>query len=243
MKYLLVLGASSDIAKAVARKYAKGGFHLFLAGRREEDLRGDGEDYRIRYGIETKVVPFDALDTQSHARFYESLSPPPDGVVCAVGKLGEQPVGEKEFSEARSILETNFLGCVSVLNIIANDFERRRAGFIIGISSVAGDRGRKSNYLYGSAKAGFSAYLSGLRNRLAASKVQVLTVKPGFVATRMTEGKDLPKLLIATPSDVANDIFRAQQHGKDYVYTPWYWRWIMLMIRLIPESKFKKLSL
>lgn len=243
MKYLLVLGASSDIAKAVARKYAKAGFHLFLAGRREDDLERDGEDYRIRYGVETKVVRFDALDVQSHARFYESLSPAPDGVVCAVGILGDQLRGEKEFSVAKAILDTNFLGCVSILNIVANDFERRRGGFIVGISSVAGDRGRKSNYLYGSAKAGFSAYLSGLRNRLAAAKVQVLTVKPGLVATRMTEGKDLPKLLTAAPADVANDVFRAQQHGKDSIYTPWYWRWIMLMIRFIPESKFKKLSL
>ncbi len=243
MKSLLVLGASSDIAKAVAREYAKAGCDLILAGRNVDELQRDGEDYRIRYGIGATVVRFDALDVQSHDRFYKSLSPRPDGVVCAIGYLGDQMHGQRDFLEARTILDTNYLGCVSILGVIADDFEQRRSGFIIGISSVAGDRGRKSNYLYGSAKAGFTAYLSGIRNRLSAANVQVLTVKPGFVATRMTEGKDLPKLLTSTPGKVARDIVRAQRKGRDSIYTPWYWRWIMFLIRFIPERFFKTLSL
>ena len=128
-------------------------------------------------------------------------------------------------------------------NIIANDFEKRRSGFIVGISSVAGDRGRKSNYIYGSAKAGFSAYLSGLRNRLHSVHVQVLTVKPGFVRTKMTEGMDLPERLTAQPEEVAKDIFKAQQRGRDVLYAKGMWRWIMLVIKTIPEWLFKRMDL
>lgn len=137
---------------------------------------------------------------------------------------------------------TNYTGVVSLINIIANDFERRRSGFIVGISSVAGDRGRKSNYLYGSAKAAFTAYLSGLRNRLYEAQVHVLTVKPGFVATKMTEGMDLPEKLTAQPDEVASDIFQAQQKGKNVLYTKWIWRWVMMVIKMIPEWKFKGMS-
>jgi short-subunit dehydrogenase len=114
---------------------------------------------------------------------------------------------------------------------------------MVGISSVAGDRGRKSNYIYGAAKAALTAYLSGLRNRLYELQVHVMTVKPGFVATKMTEGMDLPEKLTALPEEVARDIFSAQQKGKDVLYTKWMWRWVMLIIRNIPEFQFKKMSI
>ena len=130
-----------------------------------------------------------------------------------------------------------------MLNIIANDFENRKSGFIIGISSVSGERGRKSNYMYGAAKASFTAYLSGLRNRLHSSNISVLTVNPGFVDTKMTKGMDLPKILTTLPKDVAEDIYNAQQKGKDVLYTKWLWKWIMFFIRNIPEFKFKKMSI
>jgi len=126
---------------------------------------------------------------------------------------------------------------------VYNDFEKRKSGFIIGISSVAGDRGRKSNYIYGSAKAALTAYLSGLRNRLYVANVHVLTVKPGFVATKMTEGMDLPEKLTAQPEAVAEDIYRAQQKNKNVLYTKWIWRWVMLIIKVIPEWKFKRMSI
>jgi hypothetical protein len=129
------------------------------------------------------------------------------------------------------------------LNIIANDFEQRRSGVIIGVSSVAGDRGRGSNYMYGSAKAGFTAYLSGLRNRLAKSNVHVITVKPGFVRTRMTEGLPLPGPVTAKPEQVARDVFKAYRGRRNEVYTLWMWRYIMLVIKLIPEAIFKRLNL
>ena len=132
---------------------------------------------------------------------------------------------------------------MSIFNIIAADFEQRKSGFICGISSVAGDRGRKANFIYGAAKAALTTYLSGLRNNLYSSGVHVLTIKPGFVATKMTEGMDLPEKLTASPEQVANAIFKAQKSKKNVVYTIWIWRWVMLIIRNIPEWQFKKMSI
>jgi short-subunit dehydrogenase len=157
-----------------------------------------------------------------------------------MGYLGDQAKGQSEWEEARRILETNFTGCVSTLNILANHFELRQAGFICALSSVAGDRGRQSNYLYGAAKAGLSVYLQGLRNRLFPARVKVITVKPGFVDTRMTYGR--PGLfLVASPESVAKGIFRAIAKGKDVVYLPWFWRLIMLIVQSIPEVILKRL--
>lgn len=240
MSYVLMLGATSDIAESVAREYARHGYDLFLAARNPEVLTAFSNDIRIRYGKEARPVRFDALDFGSHAEFYRSLDPRPAGVVCAVGYLGDQEKAQQDFDEAYRIIQTNYTGCVSILNIIASDFEQRRSGFIVGISSVAGDRGRKKNYLYGSAKAGFTAYLSGLRNRLYEAGVQVLTVKPGFVATKMIRGMDTPEKLTARPDEVARDIYKAQSGGSDVLYTTWIWRYIMAIITAIPESVFKK---
>ena len=155
----------------------------------------------------------------------------------------DQEDAEKDFIKTRLTIDTNYTGAVSILNVVANDFEARSSGFIIGISSVAGDRGRKANYIYGSSKAAFTAYLSGLRNRLCDSGVQVLTVKPGFVYTKMTKSLDLPEKLTAQPKEVAKDIFKAQHSGRNILYTKWMWRYIMLIIRLIPEFVFKKMSI
>jgi len=243
LNWLLVLGARSDIAKAVAHQFARNGFHLYLAARNHQDLNSDAKDIELRYQVKAQAVEFDALNYDSHQGFYDGLRERPLGVVCAVGYLGDQKNAERDFNEAFRIIHTNFTACVSILNVIANDFESRQQGFIIGISSVAGDRGRQSNYFYGSAKAGFSAYLSGLRNRLSRSSVQVITVKPGFVDTRMTEGMNLPPLLTAQPEAVAESIYKAWQRLQDTVYTKWFWRWIMLVIKSIPERIFKKMGL
>ncbi len=242
MSYVLILGASSDIANAVAHRYAKAGYNLFLAGRNVQDLSLSAVDIHIRYQVDVEAVEFDALAFSSHKNFYSSLKEKPLGVICAFGYLGNQENAEYDFDETYKILDTNFIGCVSILNIIANDFSIRNFGFIVGISSVAGERGRKKNYMYGSAKAGFTAYLSGVRNRLFIKGVQVLTVNPGFVYTKMTEGLELPAKLTAHPKEVAEDIFAAQQQGKDVLFTKWFWKWIMLIIKLIPEKIFKKLS-
>ena len=137
----------------------------------------------------------------------------------------------------------NYVGAASILNIVAATYAEKGKGTIAGISSVAGERGRLSNYLYGSAKAGFTAYLSGLRNRLFHQKVHVLTVQPGFVYTRMTEGMPLPKLLTATPELVAQTVYKATLAKKNVIFVKGMWRWIMLIIRNIPESIFKKMKL
>ena len=243
MSYVLIVGAKSDIAKAVAREYAKNGYNIYLAGRGVEGLAEFSKDLTIRSGCKVESVELDILDYDSHQAFYDNLSEKPLGVVVAVGYLGEQKKAQDDFSEAKKIMDSNYTGVVSLLNIIANDFEKRRSGFIVGISSVAGDRGRKSNYIYGSAKSALTAYLSGLRNRMHEAKVDVLTVKPGFVATAMTEGMDLPKKLTAQPNEVAEDIYNAQQKKKNVLYTKGLWRYIMLIITSIPEWQFKKMSI
>lgn len=243
MSYVLILGAKSDIARAVARVYAGAGYDLFLAARGAADLDGFARDIMVRTGRDVRCVDLDILDFGSHGAFYQGLGKRPGGVIAAVGYLGDQARAEQDFDEARTIVDTNYTGLVSLLNIVARDFEQSRSGFMVVISSVAGDRGRKSNYLYGSAKAALTAYLSGLRNRLQGAGVQVLTVKPGFVATKMTAHMKLPGLLTARPETVAKDIYRAQTGKKDVLYTLWVWRWIMLIIRCIPEGIFKKLNL
>jgi len=157
--------------------------------------------------------------------------------------MGDQLRVRSDTSELERTLATNFTGAAIVLSHLANYLEKldEPAG-IIGISSVAGDRGRQSNYVYGAAKGGLSLFLQGLRNRLSTTAVHVLTVKPGFVDTPMTEGLD-GLFLVASPERVATDIVRAYESRRDVLYTPWFWRYIMLAVRLIPERLFKKLKL
>ncbi len=243
MSYVLIIGAKSDIAKATAREYAKHGYDLYLAARNVSELEAFANDVTVRTERTVKLVELDILDYKSHQAFYDQLEEKPLGVISAIGYLGEQEKAQSDFKEAQQIMDTNYTGVVSLFNIIADDFEDRRNGFMVGISSVAGDRGRKSNYIYGSAKAALTAYLSGLRNRLYGAQVHVLTVKPGFVATKMTEGMDLPEKLTAQPEEVAEDIYKAQQKGKNVLYTKWMWRWVMLIIKMIPEWKFKGMSI
>ena len=243
MSYVLIIGAKSDIAKATAREYIKHGYDLYLAARDVKELESFANDIIVRTQKDVKLVELDILDYKTHQSFYDQLEEKPLGVVSAVGYLGDQEKAQSDFSEAQKIVDTNYTGIVSLFNIIADDFEQRKSGFIVGISSVAGDRGRKSNYIYGSAKSALTTYLSGLRNRLYDAQVHVLTVKPGFVATKMTEGMDLPEKLTAQPEEVAEDIYKAQQKGSNIIYTKWIWRWVMMIIKMIPEWKFKSMSI
>jgi decaprenylphospho-beta-D-erythro-pentofuranosid-2-ulose 2-reductase len=243
---VLVLGAASAIARAVADELARRGYDLQLAGRDSEELERIAVDLRVRHGVEAAVLRFDALDFPSHADLVEasrkasrdSLS----GAVLCFGALGDQATAQADPAEARRILETNLVGAVSVLGLLANYFEGKRGGFLCARSSVAGDRGRQSNYVYGAAKAGLTVFLQGLRNRLFASGVRVTTIKPGFVDTAMTFGR--PGLfLVASPQAAARRIVDAALGGKDQSYVPGFWRPIMLLIRLIPEKLFKRLRL
>lgn len=233
---VLVLGANSDIGLAIAREFAaREGSNLILASRDTASLDSKAVELRRDFGVEVDVVSFDATDTASHAAFYQSLPHKPDGAVLAFGLL--------EASDPLRLLAVNLTGAASVLEIIAKDFEERREGFLIGLSSVAGERGRKSNYAYGAAKAGLTAYLSGLRHRLFASGVNVLTVTPGFVRSKMTAHLELPAALTATPERVARDIHAAWRSGKDSIYTKAIWRPIMFIIRNLPECLFKRTNL
>lgn len=243
MSFVMIIGAKSDIAKEVARVYAKNGFDLYLCARDANELGSLKSDIEIRHERQVKLMEFDMVNFASHESFYSSLSPKPAGVVVAAGYMQEQSTAQNSQEDALNTIAVNFTGAVSILNLCANDMEAKKEGFIVGISSVAGDRGRASNYIYGSAKAGFSAYLSGLRNRLFKSGVSVLTVKPGFVATKMTAHLELPAKLTATPQAVAEAIFKAQQASKDILYTKSIWKFIMLIIKHIPESIFKKMSI
>ena len=243
MSYILIIGAKSDIAKATAREYAKHGYDLYLAARNVSELEEFANDVTVRTQRAVKILELDILDYKSHQSFYDQLEEKPLGVISAIGYLGEQEKAQSDFEEAQQIMDANYTGVVSLFNIIADDFEKRKSGFMVGISSVAGDRGRKSNYIYGSAKAALTTYLSGLRNRLYDAQVHVLTVKPGFVATKMTEGMDLPEKLTAQPEEVAADIYHAQKKGKSVLYTKWMWKWVMLIICNIPEFQFKKMDI
>lgn len=243
MKTILILGAGSDMGQAIAKRFAMEGWGLTLAARNAEMLEALAGDLRIRSDFAVRTQPFDALEFAGHRAFYEALEPKPDAAVCVFGYMGDQLLARTDFDEVRKTIDTNFTGAVSILNLVADDFEKRGQGAIIGISSVAGDRGRQSNYIYGSAKAGFTAYLSGLRNRLAQKGVHVMTVKPGFCRTRMTEHLELPAALTSTPEQVADAVFRGLQKKRNVVYTLWMWRWIMLVIKHIPEFVFKKMGM
>jgi decaprenylphospho-beta-D-erythro-pentofuranosid-2-ulose 2-reductase len=243
VSYVLILGSTSDIAKATARVYANNGYDLYLTARNIKAIETFASEIRLKYNQAVKSVELDILDYESHFDFYAKLPEKPLGVICAIGYLGNQLNSQVDFLESRKIIDTNFTGIVSLLNVIANDFELRNQGFIVGISSVAGERGRKSNYTYGSVKAALTSYLSGLRNRLNNSQVHVMTVKPGYVLSGMTKNLKLPQSLTILPDDMAKRIFKAQQKNINILFTKSIWRWIVLIIKCIPEWKFKKMNI
>lgn len=241
---VLILGATSAIARATAVSFASRGASLYLASRDEDELRRISADLRLRFGVEVHFGLFDAEATETHETFFKSIvavMPNLSGVVLAFGYLGDQ-VAARDFSVGAKVIAINFTGAVSILNICANYFELKKSGFIIGIASVAGDRGRQSNYVYGAAKGALSLYLQGLRNRLYASGVRVITIKPGFVDTAMTYG--LPGLfLVASPQSIGERIVGSLSKSTDVAYLPWFWRYIMLIIKHIPEPIFKRMKL
>ncbi len=244
-KTVLVLGATSAIAQAWMRLLAPRGASFFLAARNAAHLDSVAKDLATRGATAVYVETADLDDTAGHVALLERAVAALGDVDCALiahGVLGDQAAGERDFAVAAASLQTNFLSTVSLATWLANYFAAQYRGSLVVISSVAGDRGRKSNYIYGSAKAGMNAFLDGVRNRLDREGVQVLTVRPGFVATPMTA--HLPQgPLFATPDAVARDILHAIEHRRDVLYTPWFWRWIMALVRMIPEWKFKRMDL
>ena len=243
MSTVLILGATSDIGFAIAKKFASEKYDVQLAGRRLDQLEPLQRDLVIRYEVNCSIHNFDAADFASHQSFYDSLALKPDVTVYVIGYMNDNEKAANDWTESLKTINANYSGAVSILNSIASDYATRKSGTIVGISSVAGNRGRQSNYIYGSAKAAFTAYLSGLRNKLFHSGVHVMTVLPGFVYTKMTENLKLPKPLTAKPEAVADAIFNGVKKKKNIIYVKWFWRWIMLIITSIPESIFKKKKL
>jgi short-subunit dehydrogenase len=245
MTNTLIIGATSAIAQAVARRFAADGATLFLIARDEAKLNAVAEDMRVRGAQTVDTAVLDVLDYDQHGAVIQHVVERQgrmDVVLIAHGTLPDQKACEASFEHTRREFETNALSVMSLLTHVANYFEREKRGTIAVIASVAGDRGRRSNYVYGAAKGAVSLFMQGLRNRLAPAGVHVLTIKPGFVDTPMTSEFE-KGLLWAQPDRVARDIQRAIEKKKDIAYVPPFWRYIMLVIGAIPEFVFKRLRL
>lgn len=245
MQKTLIIGASSAIAKATARRFASRGDRLYLLARDPSVLADLASDLHIRGAASVDYAAFEANDFASHQALLETAIATLGGLDTALvahGTLGDQQACEQDFALTLQELNTNAISVISLLTHLANQLEQQGSGCIAVISSVAGDRGRQSNYVYGAAKGAVTLFLQGLRNRLYKSGVQVLTIKPGFVDTPMTAA--FPKgALWAQPDDIAAGIERAITRRRDVAYLPGWWRLIMLVIRAIPETLFKRLSL
>jgi len=244
MNRVLILGATSPIARALALQFAADGARLYLAARNADEARRVAEDVSTRAGVTALSGTFDASDFASHDEFVRHAAGELgglDGVVVCFGTLGDEDVAQTDPDEALATIHQNFTGAVSLITLAARHLEQQRSGFVIVIGSVAGERGRKKNYVYGSAKGALALFAQGLRGRLAASGVRVMTVKLGTVDTRMTWGRE-GALLTISPTKAADLIYGAYRKRAEVVYVPWFWRLIMGAVRLIPESRFKRLS-
>lgn len=239
----IILGASSAMARAFGRSMATQGDALLLCGRDTVDLERDAADMALRGAASAHVFPFDTRDPDGFAQILEA-GRTSDGVLNIAVFAGSMPAQadiDADPALLSGVVTDNFTAAATFLVAIAPEMEARGAGVVVGIGSVAGDRGRLGNYVYGAAKAGFHTFLSGFRNRMVRSGVHVLTVKPGFVDTAMTWGLE-GMFLVASPADVAADIRRAIKKKRNVLYTPWFWIAIMTIIRTIPERIFKKLK-
>jgi decaprenylphospho-beta-D-erythro-pentofuranosid-2-ulose 2-reductase len=242
---IAIIGATSALAHETARCFAREGAELFLVARSEEKLKTVADDLKVYGAKQVETFLLDLSDLSRHQELFDNAIITLNGLdmlLIAHGTLGNQHKCEVSVEETLKELTNNFTSVISLLTIAANYFEQQKRGCIAVISSVAGDRGRKSNYVYGTAKGGVTVFLQGLRNRLAKSGVKVVTIKPGTVDTPMTASMK-KGLLFAKPDVVGRGIYEAMKQGKDIVYLPWYWRLIMLVVKSIPERVFKRLSL
>jgi short-subunit dehydrogenase len=245
MKRIVIVGATSAIAQACARRWAVPGSRFFLVARNASRLQDIADDLVARGGVAT-CWTLDIDDVAGHEPMWraarESLGEV-DIVLFAHGTLPDQKACEASVELSLREMQTNGVSTIALLTLVANSMEQQRSGTIVVISSVAGDRGRPSNYVYGAAKSMVSSFCEGLRARLHRAGVNVLTIKPGFVDTPMTAGLALPAALVSSPERVARDIDAAIAARGSVLYTAWFWRWIMLVIKLIPATIFRRLSL
>ena len=245
MKKILIIGATSAIAQAVARRFAQSGATLFLLARDKQRLDAMAADLKLRGAAAVHTGAFEALEYVQHQPVLEAAIGQLGGLdaaLIAYGNLPDQAACQQSFDVLREQFEVNALSVMSLLTHLANHCEQAGGGSIAVIGSVAGDRGRQSNYAYGAAKGALAVFLQGLRNRLHRYGVHVLTIKPGFVDTPMTA--EFPKgLLWSQPEQIAKRIEQALRRRADVVYTPGYWALIMMLIKHIPERWFKRLFL
>lgn len=243
MARVLILGATSPIARLLAMRFAVEGNSLYLAARDLGEAERLSNDIAIRTGATVKAGAFDAQDFSTHRPLIEKSIAELgglDGVIVCFGTLGDESVAQTNADDAVATLNQNLTGAVSLMTLAAHHLEQQRSGFIIVIGSVAGERGRSRNYVYGSAKSALATFTQGLRARLVKSGVQVMTVKLGTVDTRMTWGRD--SMLVVAPEAAADSIYAAWQRKADVVFVPWFWRPIMGIVRMIPERIFKRAS-
>jgi short-subunit dehydrogenase len=240
----IIVGATSSMARAFSRKAAENGAHILLAGRDQADMKRSAADCMVRGAPSAQAVMFDARKpgTFDEIAVKAALQDGEINVAVFVGSMPDQADIDVDPSLVDGTVMDGFMGPARLLQRLAPILEERESGTIVGIGSVAGDRGRLSNYVYGATKAGFHTYLAGLRNRMGRSGVHVMTVKPGFVDTAMTWGLD-GMFLVASPDDVAQDIWKSIAKKRNTIYTPWFWRYIMLIIMHVPEFIFKKLKI
>lgn len=246
VRHILIVGATSAIAEATAHRFARDGARFLLAARNAEKLEAVAANLRIRSGCEVSTTPFDALEPASPVhlvKFAQTQLGRIDLALIAYGSLPDQKACEQSIELARREIQINALSVIDLLTRLANQFEAQGHGTLAVISSVAGDRGRQSNYIYCTAKGMISIFLEGLRNRLDRKGVHVLTIKPGFVNTPMTAAFEKSGMLWARPEDIAEGIYQAVMKRRDVVYLPWFWRIIMLILRHIPERMFKRMEL
>ncbi|MEM6323429.1 MAG: SDR family oxidoreductase [Pseudomonadota bacterium] len=240
----IILGATSSMARALARALASRGDAVLLCGRDMAELEALAHDCQMRGAASAEAHHFDARDAESFAPIVTRAAATEGTLNAAVfvGSMPEQAAIDADPGLVDGTVADSFTGPARFLSLLAPEIETRGRGTVVGVGSVAGDRGRVGNYVYGAAKAGFATYLSGLRNRLTRVGAHVVTVKPGFVDTAMTWGIE-GMFLVAPPEKVADDILKAVRKQRNVLYTPFFWRWIMLIIRLIPEPIFKKMSI
>ena len=240
----IILGATSTIAKAFARSVAEDGATLILAGRRMDDLQATAADAAARGAAAATPVMFDARDPETFQAILDEAMAQPGTLNCAVfvGSMPPQETIDADPAMLDGVIADSLTGPARFLQMLAPVLKDQGAGSIVGVGSVAGDRGRVGNYVYGAAKAGFATYLSGLRNALGRHGVHVLTVKPGPVDTAMTEGLG-PQPFMTTADAVVADIHKALRKKRNTLYTKWIWWPVMTVIRLIPEPIFKKMSI